>query len=58
MTEVDPGHQCYKIDQLPSFVAAGTNATIQLQYIAKYQDENNGQDEPFYACADIVGPPL
>ncbi|OAA65871.1 hypothetical protein SPI_02658 [Niveomyces insectorum RCEF 264] len=54
VTEVEPGHQCYKIDPIPSTVKAGTNATIQLEYWAKYGNENGGKNESFYACADIT----
>ncbi|RFU27261.1 hypothetical protein B7463_g9081, partial [Scytalidium lignicola] len=54
VTEVDPGHQCYKIGGIPDTVTAGTNATIQLEYSAKYATENNGRNETFYACADIT----
>ncbi|KAJ4392279.1 hypothetical protein N0V93_005904 [Gnomoniopsis smithogilvyi] len=53
VTEIEPGHQCYKIDDLPSSVTAGSNATIQLEYWADYEDENSGNNETFYACADI-----
>lgn len=31
VSEIDPGHQCYKIDALPSTITAGSNATIQLE---------------------------
>lgn len=54
MTEVEAGHQCYKIGSIPSSVTAGSNATIQLEYWANYDGENNGKNETFYACADIV----
>lgn len=54
ITEVEPGHQCYKIASLPSSASAGTNATIQLAYWADYEGENNGKNETFYACADIT----
>ncbi|KIH91113.1 hypothetical protein SPBR_01879 [Sporothrix brasiliensis 5110] len=54
VTEVAPGHQCYKIDPVPPSTKAGTNATIQLQYWAVYEGENNNQNETFYACADIT----
>ncbi|CAK7226916.1 hypothetical protein SBRCBS47491_006390 [Sporothrix bragantina] len=54
VTEIAPGHQCYKIDEIPRSVKAGTNATIQLQYWAVYEGENNNQNETFYACADIT----
>ncbi|KAH8780986.1 hypothetical protein F5883DRAFT_483778 [Diaporthe sp. PMI_573] len=54
ITEVEPGHQCYKIASLPSSATAGTNATIQLAYWADYEGENGGKNETFYACADIT----
>lgn len=54
ITEVEPGHQCYKIASLPSSATAGTNATIQLAYWADYEGENGGKNETFYACADVV----
>lgn len=54
ITEVEPGHQCYKIASLPSTASAGTNATIQLAYWADYEGENGGKNETFYACADVV----
>jgi hypothetical protein len=53
VTDIDPGHQCYKLDALEILVA-GTNATIQLEYWAKYEGENNGKNQSFFACADIV----
>ncbi|ERT00457.1 hypothetical protein HMPREF1624_03830 [Sporothrix schenckii ATCC 58251] len=54
VTEVAPGHQCYKIDPVPPSTTAGTNATIQLQYWAVYEGENNNQNQTFYACADVT----
>lgn len=56
VTKVEPGHQCYKIASVPSTVTAGTNATIQLKYWADYEGENDGKNQTFYACADIVSP--
>ncbi|KAF2683347.1 hypothetical protein K458DRAFT_368573 [Lentithecium fluviatile CBS 122367] len=53
ITDVDPGHQCYKFDALENIVA-GTNATIQLEYWAEYEGENNGNNQSFFACADIT----
>ncbi|TLS23431.1 uncharacterized protein PpBr36_06514 [Pyricularia pennisetigena] len=47
------GHQCYKVNAPPSTVKAGDDATIQLKYRSKYPSENNGNDQTFYACADI-----
>jgi len=54
IVELDPGHQCYKLDSLAATITPGTNATLQMQYTSTYPGENNGQREPFYACADIV----
>ncbi|CAN8098348.1 unnamed protein product [Discula destructiva] len=54
VTEIEPGHQCYKIDTLPSTVTAGSNATIQLEYWSDYEDENGGNNQTFYACADVT----
>ncbi|KAL3423546.1 hypothetical protein PVAG01_05293 [Phlyctema vagabunda] len=48
--EVEPGHQCYKLPTLPIDIVAGTNATIQLEYVSL---EGNANDT-FYACADIT----
>lgn len=54
ITEVEPGHQCYKIASLPSSATAGSNATIQLAYWAENEGENGGKNETYYACADIT----
>lgn len=36
-------------------MSAGTDATIQLQYWANYDDgDDDAEREKFYACADIV----
>ncbi|KAK7512471.1 uncharacterized protein IWZ02DRAFT_87093 [Phyllosticta citriasiana] len=51
VSEVEPGHECYKLDALPSNVTAGSNATIQLEYWAEYDSDRN---QTFYACADIT----
>ncbi|KAJ4347475.1 hypothetical protein N0V95_005396 [Ascochyta clinopodiicola] len=53
ITDVDPGHQCYSIDRLEG-IPAGTNATIQLEYWSEYEGENNGNNQSFFACADIT----
>ena len=53
ITDIEPGHQCYKLDALEN-ISAGTNATIQLEYWAEYEGENNGNNQSFFACADIV----
>jgi len=52
-TDIDPGHQCYKLDALED-VSAGQNGTIQLEYWAEFEGENNGKNQSFFACADIV----
>ncbi|KAI2784567.1 hypothetical protein F4815DRAFT_127684 [Daldinia loculata] len=54
VTEIEPGHQCYKIADVPNTVAAGTNATIQLEYWSNVDNELNGRNQTFYACADIT----
>ncbi|KAF2854697.1 hypothetical protein T440DRAFT_416174, partial [Plenodomus tracheiphilus IPT5] len=53
ITDIDPGHQCYKIDALDGIIA-GANATIQLEYWAEYEGENDGRNQSFFACADIT----
>ncbi|KAF2259200.1 hypothetical protein CC78DRAFT_572021 [Lojkania enalia] len=53
ITEIEPGHQCYKLNQLEG-VTAGTNATIQLEYWSEYEGENNGNNQSFFACADVT----
>ncbi|OSS54179.1 hypothetical protein B5807_01497 [Epicoccum nigrum] len=53
ITEVAPGHQCYSIDRHEA-ISAGTNATIQLEYWSQFEGENNGNNESFFACADIT----
>jgi hypothetical protein len=58
VSEVDPGHQCYKIDPLDDDVQPGTNATIQLEYWSTFENENNGNNQSFFACADIVCTPF
>ncbi|KAI1768332.1 hypothetical protein GGR53DRAFT_439423 [Hypoxylon sp. FL1150] len=54
ITEIEPGHQCYKIASIPSTVTAGANATIQLEYWSNVDDELSGKNQTFYACADIT----
>ncbi|KAI1808389.1 hypothetical protein F4811DRAFT_295507 [Daldinia bambusicola] len=54
VTEIEPGHQCYKIADIPSTVSVGTNATIQLEYWSNVDNELNGRNQTFYACADIT----
>ncbi|KAH7318282.1 hypothetical protein B0I35DRAFT_478801 [Stachybotrys elegans] len=51
MRELDPGHTCLDIPDAPSSVSPGDLATLQIQYIAQFDNPNN---ETFYACADIV----
>ncbi|KAI2629630.1 hypothetical protein GGR54DRAFT_585876 [Hypoxylon sp. NC1633] len=54
VSEIGPGHQCYKVSEPPSTVAAGTNATIQLEYWSNIDNELGGRNQTFYACADIT----
>lgn len=50
ISEFEPGHQCYGVPPIPSTVAAGSNATIQMEYWANDSNKN----ESFFACADIT----
>ncbi|KAI1780100.1 hypothetical protein F4818DRAFT_165450 [Hypoxylon cercidicola] len=54
VTEIEPGHQCYKVAAIPSTVTAGSNATIQLEYWSNVDNELSGRNQTFYACADIT----
>ena len=49
--EIDPGHTCVPVPDPPSGTAPGTNATLQLRYVADFDNPNN---QTFYACADIT----
>ncbi|TGJ88490.1 hypothetical protein E0Z10_g374 [Xylaria hypoxylon] len=51
---VESGHQCYKVDDIPNTVAAGSNATIQLEYWSNIDNELGGRNQTFFACADIT----
>ncbi|KAI5862077.1 hypothetical protein GGS23DRAFT_597701 [Durotheca rogersii] len=51
---IEPGHQCYKISDIPSDIQAGTNATIQLEYWSNMDNELDGRNQTFYSCADIT----
>ncbi|KAF2441073.1 hypothetical protein P171DRAFT_419191 [Karstenula rhodostoma CBS 690.94] len=53
VSEVDPGHQCYKLQHLDG-ITAGTNATIQMEYWGEFEGENAGNNQSFFACADIT----
>ncbi|KAI1111637.1 hypothetical protein F5Y14DRAFT_464404 [Nemania sp. NC0429] len=52
--EVDSGHQCYKVADIPNTVTAGSNATIQLEYWSNMDNELGGRNQSFFACADIT----
>jgi len=54
ISEIDAGHACYKIDALERGARAGENATIQLEYSSEFEGENNGNEQKFYACADVT----
>ncbi|KAL5391429.1 hypothetical protein DPSP01_001297 [Paraphaeosphaeria sporulosa] len=53
VSEVDPGHQCYKLQNLEG-MTAGMNATIQMEYWGEFEGENDGKNQSFFACADIT----
>lgn len=48
--DIDIGHTCFYMPELPSSVGAGDNATIQLLYMAIEDSLNTTH----YACADIT----
>ncbi|TRX96317.1 hypothetical protein FHL15_002589 [Xylaria flabelliformis] len=52
--EVESGHQCYKVADIPDSVVAGSNATIQLEYWSNIDNELGGRNQSFFACADIT----
>ncbi|KAK8007434.1 diphenol oxidase [Apiospora arundinis] len=54
VTQIEPGHQCYKIAPIPESVKAGSNATIQLEYWASDPKEQGGAKQSFFACADVT----
>ncbi|KAK8022431.1 hypothetical protein PG993_013198 [Apiospora rasikravindrae] len=54
VTEIEPGHQCYKIAPIPESIKAGSNATIQLEYWASDAKEQGGAKQSFFACADVT----
>ncbi|KAI0508440.1 hypothetical protein F5B22DRAFT_649934 [Xylaria bambusicola] len=51
---VESGHQCYKINDIPDTVVAGSNATIQMKYWSSIDNELGGRNQTFFACADIT----
>lgn len=51
MRELDRGHTCVNVEDAPSSIKAGANATLQIKYIADFDTPDN---ETFYACADIT----
>ncbi|KAG8424884.1 hypothetical protein J3458_001640 [Metarhizium acridum] len=51
MAELDKGHTCVNLKISPSFVKPGSNATLQIKYVASFDKPEN---ETFYACADIT----
>lgn len=53
--ELYPGHECYSIPSPPSNIGNGSNATLQIRYIAEGDSDTN---QTFYACADITYIPL
>lgn len=57
VTAIEPGHQCYKVANIPDTVESGTNATIQLEYWSNMDNELGGRNQSFFACADIVSTP-
>ncbi|KAK9379730.1 uncharacterized protein V2V93DRAFT_373426 [Kockiozyma suomiensis] len=50
VASLEAGHQCYSIEDQPSNVTAGSNATLEIRYTAVDDSVNATQ----YACADIT----
>lgn len=55
ISDVDPGHECYPLQDLPQDVGEGSNATLQIKYQSKFDSEAK---DTFYACADISFVPV
>lgn len=51
ISDLDPGHTCVDLSDLPGSPSAGDNATLQIIYRADWDAPHN---QTFYACADIV----
>ncbi|KAM5349245.1 hypothetical protein ACJ41O_005752 [Fusarium nematophilum] len=51
IADLNPGHTCVEIDDAPSRISAGDNATLQIIYRADWDAPHN---QTFYACADIT----
>ncbi|TQV95624.1 hypothetical protein V2A60_000809 [Cordyceps javanica] len=49
--DIKLGHTCVTLPNVPSSVKAGTNATLQIKYIADFDKPEN---QTFYACSDIT----
>ncbi|OAA71473.1 hypothetical protein ISF_02024 [Cordyceps fumosorosea ARSEF 2679] len=49
--DIKLGHTCVTLPNAPSSVKSGTNATLQIKYIADFDKPEN---QTFYACADIT----
>lgn len=49
--DIKLGHTCVTLPNAPSSVKNGTNATLQIKYIADFDKPEN---QTFYACSDIT----
>ncbi|KAM3552912.1 hypothetical protein MY1884_006952 [Beauveria asiatica] len=49
--EIKLGHTCVSLPDAAASVKAGTNATLQIKYIADFDKPEN---QTFYACSDIT----
>lgn len=49
--ELELGHTCVNVEDQANSVEPGTNATLQVKYIADWDKPEN---QTFYACADIT----
>ena len=51
-SEEDPGHVCYSVADAPSSVTSGSNATLQLIYVAP---EGSSNDTYYVVCSCASG---
>ena len=51
MRSLDPGHTCVRLPETTSRMRNGTQATLQIIYLADWDSTSN---QTFYACSDIV----
>ncbi|RHZ45931.1 uncharacterized protein CDV56_101901 [Aspergillus thermomutatus] len=50
--DIEVGHECYPVPNVPADVEAGSNATFQIKYTS--DEDGAAKNETYYACADII----